>query len=713
MSNRQLISRRLFRCCVILLLVISLLPFGVKPAIAAQADVPRFEPAPCDPELAIGAVEGQDIICGFVIVPETYDNPEGSTIRLAVAIIKSRVENPEPDPLVMMQGGPGGSTLEYFTLQLLTTGRLRTNRDIVLFDQRGTLHSEPVLTCSEYMEVQIETLDEDISDEEFEVVFQQAMSDCRDRLVSEGVNLSAFDSIENAHDVDAVRQALGYDQINLYGVSYGTLLALHTMRLHPEGLRSVILDSVVPPQINFITRAPQTQARSFQMVFQNCAADAECARAYPNLEQVFYELVDDLNANPVTINLTDPETQDQYEALLDGDSLMGAVFQMLYITDAIPLVPGVIYDARAGDFTFLSQILGLVVFDRTMSMGMYYTVMCAEDADFVPEDVDLEGLPPQLVEMNDISGTSFLETCEIWDVDPLGSEVDEPVSSDLPTLVLNGAYDPITPPQYGEEAAETLSNSFVYTFPSGGHGAAFSGECQDQIILEFLDNPNSPPDASCITDQSGVEFATPGAILDLPAVYRLLNFQGTSVVELILFGLAILFLLTALLVYPVVWLIRLFTRRPQTQPVQSMPAEQSEPVFGEYTSPAPAPQGVPSPQSPPPPRPLTWRLAPWLPVLLGIMLAVFMAILITILFGMVMNNDLRILIGMPGSARPLFILPILAALFTLAMLVIVITAWARGWGSIWGKLYYTLLTLAAVACVAVLGIWGMLTALVA
>lgn len=707
MFIKQLVSGRLFRCCFVLIMVVSMLPFGVKPSSAAQADVPRFEPAPCDPELMIGAVEGQDIICGFVVVPETYDNPDGPTIRLAVAIIKSREENPEPDPLVMMQGGPGGSTLEYFTLQLLTTGRLRTNRDIILFDQRGTLHSEPELTCPEYMELQIETLDDDISDEEFEALFQQAMSDCRERLVSEGVNLSAFDSIENAHDVDAVRQALGYDQINLYGVSYGTLLALHTMRLHPEGLRSVILDSVVPPQINFITRAPQTQAHSFQMVFQNCAADAECARAYPNLEQVFYELVDKLNADPVIIDITDPETQNQYEALLDGDSLMGAIFQMLYITDAIPLIPGVIYDARAGDFTFLSQILGLIVFDRTMSMGMYYTVMCAEDADFNPEDVDLEGLPPQVAAMNETSGTSFLDTCKIWNVEPLGSDVDEPVSSDIPTLVLNGAYDPITPPEYGEEAAKTLSNSYVFTFPTGGHGAAFSGECQDQIILEFLDNPNSPPDGSCITDQSGVQFATPGAIIDLPSVYRLLNFQGTSLIELILFMLALLFLLTAVLVYPVVWLVRLFTRSSQPQPAQPLPAEQGEPVFGGYPSPAPAPQ------APPPPRPLTWRLAPWLPVLLGGMLAVFMAILITILFGMVMNNDLRILIGMPGSARPLFILPILAVLFTLAMLVIVITAWAKGWGSVWGKLYYTLLTLAAVTCLVVLGVWGMLTALVA
>ncbi len=492
MVDQQKSSYPFLRCLIVLVLLLAVLPVHTTSVQAALQNVPRFESAPCMVTLPPGAVEGRDIQCGYLVVPLQYEQPQGPTIRLAVAIIKTQSSNPPPDPLVMMQGGPGGSTLDFFVTPLLTTSRLRANRDIILFDQRGTLYSQPNLNCPEYLDMVIATLNEDLSPEESDRQFQQALTQCHQRLVKQGIDLSAYNSIENANDVDALRQALGYDQINLYGVSYGTLLALHVMRQHPQGLRSVILNSVVPPQINFLTQAPQAEGRAFNQLFQTCAADTQCSQAYPNLEQVFYNLVDRLNKNPDHIYLTDPQTSKTYEAVFNGDTLISTIYQMQYVTELIPMLPRIIYNVRAGRYDFVERILSQLVFDRSISMGMYFSVLCAEDADFQPSDVNLRGLPSELKNLEENSGQSFLTTCNNWNVTALPSSIDQPVTSDVPTLVLTGAFDPITPPSYGQTAAQTLTNSYFFTFPWGGHGAALSGTCQDKMILRFPAGPKHP-----------------------------------------------------------------------------------------------------------------------------------------------------------------------------------------------------------------------------
>jgi pimeloyl-ACP methyl ester carboxylesterase len=692
-------ARRLIFFLVIFTLLLSV--FGPAPSVgaAAQQQVPRFEPARCMFDLPDGFTEGQNIDCGYLIVPKFHEDPGGPVIRLAVAIIRSADPNPAPDPLVMLQGGPGGSAIDTYT-SLLPRSELIADRDIILLDQRGTLYSEPVLSCPEYQEMTLEIMNQDLPDD---VVRQRsflALQDCRQRFANEGVDLSAFDSYQNAADVAALRSVLGYDEINLYGVSYGSLLALHVMRWHPEGLRSVILDAVVPPQTNFIVRVPQTQNRAFEALFDACSADAECSQAYPNLRQVFYEVADRLNANPVQVSVTDTETFQNHTALLDGDTFMSLIFQMMYLTDLIPLLPRVIYDARVGNYTFLARIYSVLIFDRTMSYGMYYSVMCAEDADFELDEYDLEDLPDQIVVMEADSPEFFLEICRMWDVDDLGPKMDEPVVSDIPTLVLSGYFDPITPPAYAEEAAQTLANSYDYVVPWGGHGAATSGTCQDSIILAFLRNPATPPDAAaaCLAEQTAPDFLTPGGLVRLPILPHLLNLEEGTGWQALIFFLALFFLLTALLVYPAVWLFRMVSGSNRPRPAAAQPdyAYQTPDLGGESAG----SRGL-------------YRFAPWLAALTGLALLVFTAVFLGVVINMIMENDWRLLLGLPGSARPLFLLPPAAAVLTLVMLLTALVAWMRGLGSVWGRLYFTLLTAAAGACVAILAVWGIVTALLA
>src|SRR5205085_3754638 len=188
---------------------------------------------------------------------------------------------------------------------------------------------------------------------------------CRDRLVQAGVNLSAYNTQESAGDLNDLRQALGYPQLNLYGVSYGSLLVLDTLRFYPAAVRSAIIDGVVPPQGNMNVDAPRTIDRAYTQLFKACAADARCNSAYPSLEASLFELVARLNREPARISVVDPNTGRAYPAVLNGDGLLDVLFQAFYISDLIPLLPEVIHRADKGNFAPLEPIVSLLTFDRT------------------------------------------------------------------------------------------------------------------------------------------------------------------------------------------------------------------------------------------------------------------------------------------------------------------------------------------------------------
>lgn len=680
---------------------------GSDYAPPGQGSLPRFDPAPCDFPETPSLTQGLLLECGWLTVPEEHSNPSGPTIQLAVAIIRSQVENPDPIPVVFLQGGPGGSTIDLYLQLIPLNPRLsQLNRDIILFDQRGTLYARPSLFCEETYQLGIDLLNVDLPDEEYDAMYLDALRACRRRLAAEGVNLSAFDSFENAADVDALRRALGYDQVHLYGVSYGTLLALHVLRDYPEGLASVTIDSVVPPQINSIPDQPRVINRGLEALFAACAADAACSRAYPNLRDVFYQQVDKLNENPVSIRVTDYADGRQYPALLDGDTVLYLVIQMLYSTDLIPLIPRAIYQVRAGEYRVVETILSNVVFDRSMSYGMFYSVWCAEEADFDPADVVLEGLPPQLYDEERNSAALFIEACELWDVEPLGDAADAVVTGSVPALVLSGEFDPVTPPEYAEMAAQSLDNAYVYVVPRGGHAQVASGECQDSIFIQFLNDPNRPPDASCLEEEQ-IVFSTPGALVVMPKAIDLLNPQGTNLLMLALYALALLFLLTAVVVYPVVWLVRLLQR--PAAPSAAPPAPYAPANYGAPAAAYAAP--VPVQTAAPRRKPFLYRLSPWLAALAAILLLVFILVVYGIAVQMALANDNRILFGLPGSARPLFLLPLLVAVSVLLMWAGAFIAWTRRAGSVWGRLYLSLLALAGVVCVAALVWFGALQAL--
>jgi len=670
---------RLFRLS---LLVMLLAANGSPRALAAPLGQSSsdYVTAPCasfaDFTGPATATEGVDYECGWLTVPEEYANPNGPTLRLAVVIVKSTDPNPAPDPLVMLQGGPGGSSIDVFTTVLFpVTGRspLRRNRDLVIFDQRGTLNSEPALMCGEITDLTIDTIEQRLSLEEGERLALAAYRECRERLQAEGVNLAAFDSVENANDIEALRVALGYEQINLYGVSYGTLLALHAMRQNPAGLRAVVLDSVAPPDINFAAEVPRSMQRAFDEFFGACAAEAECNRTYPDLANVFYQLVEKLNAEPARIRIADNDTGDRYTAVLDGDTLVNLLFQFLYSSEALPGLPKMIYELRdTGDSVLLRVFWPFIAFDRTFAGGMYNTTFCAEDADFTAADLPLAAVRPEIARVTDSSADYIAELCADWAVPALPNSIDDPVVSDIPALIINGRFDPITPPAFGEAAARTLSNSFVVTLPTAGHGGALSGDCPADVMYAFLDNPRSQPDTSCVTAKPNVEFYTPRTMVMTPVAWAVLQSLNGAPEEvdwraLGLIALAVvcaLFLLTPLLVYPISFLIRAMSKGDR------------------------------------PAQPVRARLGRWaaraVVMLAGVLSVTFIFGAVAVIIASSLRPDFIVLFGLPPEAMPLFALPPILIGLAVVMVICAALSWRdAGWG-VPGRLYFAALTMAAI-----------------
>jgi pimeloyl-ACP methyl ester carboxylesterase len=461
----------------------------------------RFEEADCMFQVPYNT----KIECGNLNVPEDRSQPGSPMIQIHVAVVKSKSKQPLSDPVIVLQGGPGGSALDAMQYWLDIFDPVLKNRDLIVFDQRGVGYSQPALNCQEMDEQFYQYQAMDISLEEELQLDAQAAKACHDRLVEEGIKLNAYTSASNAEDVNDLRLALGYKQWNLYGSSYGTRLALTVMRDFPEGVRSVLIDSVYPPRVDIYAEIGMNAERSFNLLFKRCSENSRCAEAFPDLQDVFYEVVNRLDERPITINLKLP---DNNEILMNGRRLVSAVFNSLYSTVDIPTLPKVIYELFDGRTEELINLLSKNMFlPEFFYEGMGNSVECGEEAPFTSLQAIEHGnatVNPHIREA--LAWTPTLTTCAFWETNAVQTIENDPVVSDIPTLIFVGGFDPITPPAWGKLAAETLSNAQFIEFPNFGHGVLGEGmdggNCSQKIYDSFLSDPLTKVDQSCIANLS-------------------------------------------------------------------------------------------------------------------------------------------------------------------------------------------------------------------
>jgi len=464
--------------------------------------VPIFEEVPCTQPAPLDYA----MVCGVLRVPEQRDDLTSPFIDLAVVIIRSRSLDPAPDPILYLPGGPGGSITQdaanFFLSNLLNFAR---ERDVIFLDQRGTGASSPRLTCPTIEDAVVATITQNLPPAEERATLATAIDDCFALLSAQGIDLTAYTSAASAADIADLRRALDIAQWNLFSVSYGSRLALTLLRDDPQGVRSVILDSVYPLQVNLFTAYLENADRAFDVLFDACAADTlRCGRAYPDLEATFWRLYERLNAEPEQVRLVNSLTGAETQLWLTGDRLFSWMFSWLYNLDNIRNIPRWLYEIDAGVYgnaarAGLQQDLRILQID----FGLYQAVQCHDEIDFITlEELDaLRRAYPQLSSLLARSlntSETLVNLCARWSPMPTPAIENAPVQSDVPALLLSGEFDPITPPAWGALAAETLSRSTVYTVPGVGHGVVFSSICARRIAVDFLRNPDQPPDAGCL-----------------------------------------------------------------------------------------------------------------------------------------------------------------------------------------------------------------------
>lgn len=456
---------------------------------------PVFATAPCP----AGVPGSTRIECGTLTVPEDRSKPAGRQVVMPVAIVRTADPNPAPDPVLYLSGGPGDAALP--TAQRFLSKGQTGNRDVILLEHRGTGQSEPHLDCPEVNEAFATILSAAASFEAEAQIGNAALAACRDRHRASGVDLNQYNTAVIADDIADLRVAMGIEQWNLFGVSYGTMDALVTMRAHPEGIRSVVLDSVIPPDIG--SGAPEvatTYERVIKVLFDGCAQHGPCAARYPDLAGDVAAVVQKLDAAPyqgmieyAALNRTTPITT-------TGADAAAGLFIALAETDLIPQLPNII-ELMQGDAlgTVIDQ-LAVQGFDYVTSVAAVdaAAVNCFDRAKFIHE-----GDAERVVAEKPTTSTLLLfssVSCQDFGVAPAPAGFNDAVQSDIPTLVLAGEYDPLTPPEDSRHASETLSRSTFVVFPGMGHATVFaSPECPEVIFRSFLADPTAAVDVSCVS----------------------------------------------------------------------------------------------------------------------------------------------------------------------------------------------------------------------
>lgn len=407
--------------------------------------------------------------CGFVTVPENPNKPDGKQIQVHYVVLPAVKNANHEEALLAIAGGPGQSAIDNAAGFDAMLSKVRQQRDILLIDQRGTGRSN-LLTCDESANPL--SLDDDNIDPSAET------QKCLDKI---DADVSQYGSLNAVKDFEAVRAHLGYKKLHIYGISYGTRMAQLYMRLYPEQLATVTLDGVVPMQQSVLEIGSAID-RGFELLFKDCQENTACKQQFPQLKAEFEQVANTLAKGAITENVFDPVTGEKNQLIITRGKFYGAIRMALYQTNVSALVPHAIHQAANNHFQPLLGLYALTVDNAGIAMGMHTSVVCGED---------IHRITPAMREKAASSyvGQTMLDsmekTCAIWKVPAVDNSFSEPISSNIPTLLLSGEIDPATPPSWGELAMEKLTNAKHFIAPYATHGVAYQS-CANGLVADLV-----------------------------------------------------------------------------------------------------------------------------------------------------------------------------------------------------------------------------------
>jgi pimeloyl-ACP methyl ester carboxylesterase len=423
--------------------------------------------------------------CGTLVVPEDYANPQVRRLSLHVAVVPSLDRRAGREPLFVISGGPGQAASDFYAAYAGAFTAVARTRDVVLVDQRGTGRSNPL---------QCEFPDDFETGASSPEVLRELSAACRRGLKSRP---EFFTTSVAVRDLEAVRAALGYPSIALYGVSYGTRVAQHYARRHPDRTAAVVLDGVLAPDMPIGPRTPFDAQHALELMFRRCANDAGCNAAFPDLARRFDALRGRLAVQPARLTLPDPATGRPREMEFGTEQLIGAVRLLNYATSTTALLPLFLDRAANGDYAPLaSQLLLLgATLDAQIAYGMNAAVVCTED---VPHfgTVDRDALAKTYFGTTQLDGLKAL--CDGWPPGVVDADLRAPLRSTVPALLLSGEADPVTPPDGAARAAAGFADAKHVVVRGQGHGQLAVG-CAPRLVAEFLDAGTAQGlDAACL-----------------------------------------------------------------------------------------------------------------------------------------------------------------------------------------------------------------------
>ncbi len=438
-------------------------------------------------------IEG-DIRCGSIEVLENRDQPQGRKIPIYVVVLRALNVNPAPDPLWVIQGGPGQAGTKLADFYAATFAEVRKNRDIVLFDQRGTGKSNG-LKC-------------DMGNSS-DLLPIEKVKECKSQLES-SADLSQYTTLNGMRDLDEVRAQLGYEKINFYGTSYGTAAALVYMQNYPDRVRSAVLKAIAPIQTMrlSVTTAADSQ-RSLDRVFQDCAADEACNKAFPDLKKEFAGLMERLHKEPAKVEIMDSKSKQTSTVVLKEADVILTLRALLHAVDTQSQLPLMIHQAATGNFVPIAQIATLMhrQFQEELAFGMFLTVYCTEEIPFVTEEMIRKETA------NTFSGDYWVrqiqDACKVWPKGISPNWSAKPSTFRGPVLLISGGLDPVTQPRWGDEVAKWLPNSRHFVIPYGSHSFNRLVGCADVVIADFIAKGSTETlDFSCASKVQRPPFAT-------------------------------------------------------------------------------------------------------------------------------------------------------------------------------------------------------------
>lgn len=433
--------------------------------------------------------------CGSLEVAENPADPDGRKISLNIAIAPATGKSKAPDPVFFFAGGPGQAATETWVMIRSTLNKIRKKRDIVMIDQRGTGGSNKLACRSDVEEDLNQEIDLDLVRKETEKCL--AGLDADPRFYTTTIAMG---------DYNQVRQAMGYEKINLMGVSYGTRAAQVYLRLFPDTVRSVTLDSVVPMQLALGQEHALMLDQSVERVFRDCADDQACSSRFPDRFEELNQLFTQLQQNPRQITITDPLSGLPRQMRLSADTLGVAIRFLSYASETQALIPLLVHEAvTTGDLSRLASqaILVMSGLSEMLSKGLELSVMCAEDYPFMDLSADysqtlMGNLMMKIVDLQ----------CRIWPRGEVPEGFHEPVRSDLPVLLMSGERDPVTPPLYAAQVAETFPNSLNLVARGQSH-SVMKNVCLRDITTAFIEKGSVENlDTACVVKIRPAPFFT-------------------------------------------------------------------------------------------------------------------------------------------------------------------------------------------------------------